>query len=372
MRISCAGEGRHGPPLSFVLPHLVALLLALGGVAPAWGAAGFFARLESFNYSEPVSLDDALNGWQGRFRGGERQWSSQWLEAGYRRHDWSLSALYRRDYWLDFSRDSAELYYRTGQRLPLQAGRRYAVDIRAYGFSARGVRGGWRQRPLPGLSLAWGLSLFNAGELLDGRLHGQATALAANDYAYDVSVDYAYDRDRLFERQAAAPGGQGLSLDLRAVYSPSPRLTLRAKVIDLLGAIRWRDAPYTRATAVSDRQGFDDAGYIIVKPAISGVEGYHSRYLQRLEPRLHLALESAVSDRLTASLHYRYQYGQSLLGLGASTPWRQGVMAARVWPTVSALGLSVRRGRFDVGVTLDGVRLGELRTFWLSVAINAR
>lgn len=367
MRMPCAGEGRHGPPLSFV----AILLFALGCVSPAWGASGFFARLDSFNYSEPVSLDAALNDWQGRFYGGERQWSSQWLETGYRHQDWSLSALYRRDFWLDFSGDTAELYYRTERRLPLQAGRRYEIDVRAYGFSARGVRGGWRQRPLPGLSLAWGLSLFNAGDLLDGRLHGQATALADTDYAYDVSVDYAYDEDRLFERQAEAPDGTGLSLDLRLAYAPSSHMTLRATVIDLLGAIRWREAPYTRATAVSDRQGFDDTGYIIVKPAISGIEGYHARYIQRLEPRLHLVLESVLNERLTGSLQYRYQFGQPLLGIGASTPWREGVIAAQVWPAVSALGLSLRQGRFDVGLTLDGVGPGEVRMLWLNVAVNA-
>ena len=369
MRIVCAGEGRHGPPLSFVAGAAM-LLLALGCAFPAGATPGFYARLDSFNYSEPVSLDAALNDWQGRFRGGDKQWSSQWLEAGYRHHRWSLSALYRRDYWLDFSRDTAELYYRTEHRLPLQAGRRYEVDIKAYGFSARGVRAGWRQRPLPGLSLAWGLSLFNAADLLDGRLRGQATALADNDYAYDVSVDYAYDKDRLFERQAEAPDGQGLSLDLRAVYVPSARITLRATVIDLLGAIRWRDAPYTRATAVSDRQGFDDSGYIIVKPAISGIEGYHARYLQRLEPRLHLAFESILGERLTTSLQYRYQFGQGLFGLGARTPWREGSAGVVAWPGLSALGFELRRHGIAVGITLDEIRRRELRTLWLSVGIN--
>ena len=366
MHMPCAGEGRHRPSLSFV----AALLFAFGCVSPVWGASGFFARLDSFNYSEPVSLDAALNDWQGRFRGGDSQWSSQWLEAGYRYDRWSLSALYRRDYWLDFSSDTAELYYRIEHRLPLQDGRRYDVDIKAYGFSARGVRGGWRQRPMPGLSLTWGLSLFNAGDLLDGRLRGQATALADNDYAYDVSVDYAYDKDRLFDRQADAPGGMGISLDVRVVYSPPARMTLRATVVDLLGVIRWKDAPYTRATAVSDRQGFDEEGYIIVKPAISGIEGYHSRYIQRLEPRVHLEFEPVINKSLTASLQYRYQYGQGLFGLGARTPWGEGTAGVLVWPGLSALGFELRRHGLDMGITLDKVHRKDVRTLWLSVGIN--
>ncbi|HHH47303.1 MAG TPA: hypothetical protein ENK51_00225 [Gammaproteobacteria bacterium] len=211
-----------------------------------------------------------------------------------------------------------------------------------------------------------GLVLDAVGAELDA----QATALADNDYAYDVSVDYAYDKDRLFERQAEAPDGQGLSLDLRAVYAPSARITLRATVIDLLGAIRWRDAPYTRAAAVSDRQGFDDSGYIIVKPAISGIEGYHARYLQRLEPRLHLAFESGLSERLTTSLQYRHQFGQGLFGLGARTPWREGWAGVVAWPGLSALGFELHRHGIEVGITLDEIRRRELRTFWLSVGIN--
>ncbi len=72
MRAACAGEGRHGPPLSFMVGAAM-LLLALGCAFSAGAAPGFYARLDSFNYSEPVSLDAALNDWQGRFRGGDKQ-----------------------------------------------------------------------------------------------------------------------------------------------------------------------------------------------------------------------------------------------------------------------------------------------------------
>lgn len=366
MRMPCAGQGRHRPPLSFA----ALLAIALGAAPPAWGATGFFARLDSFSHSEPVSIAAALNNWQGHFYGGDTQWSHNWLETGYRRGAWSISVLYRRDYWLDFDADTAELYYRTDHHLPLQAGRRYNVDVTAYAFSARGVRGSWRYRPASGVSLTWGLSLFNAGDLLDGRLRGQATALADNDYAYDVSVDYAYAEDKLFDRRVDAPSGIGASLDASLVYSPTARLTLRATVVDLLGAIRWRNAPYTRATATSNRQGYDDTGYIIVRPAISGVEGDYAHYQQRLEPRVQLEIAPALSEKLTASLQYRYQFQQGLFGLGVRTPWREGSAGVLLWPALSAVGLALRRHGFDVGIALDEIRRREVRTLWFSIGFN--
>ena len=363
---SCAGEGRPGPPLSFA----VAGLLVLAASAPAAAADGVFLRVESQTYSEPVSIDAALNRWDGAFHGGEIQWSYNWAELGYRHRAWSLSALYRRDFWLDFSADAAELYYRTRHRLALQTGRRYAVDIAAYGFSARGLRAGWRHRFGADLTLAVGMSLFNAADLMQGHLQGQATALADNDYSYDAYVDYTYDEDRLFGRQVEAPDGLGASLDARLAYRPTPRLTLRARAVDLLGLIRWKDAPYTRATATSDRRGFDEEGYIIVEPAISGVEGYHSTYVQWLEPRLQLQAEQMLGERLSASLHYRYQFGQGLLGLGAGMAWGDGSLGLTAWPQLAALGLRLRRHGVAFGLTLDSLGRRDIRTLWLGIGIN--
>ncbi len=373
----CAREGRRRPPLSFVpsflSPPVVRLLwacLACVLAVPAWAGSGFFLRLDSESYSEPVSLDAALNDWQGHFYGGEAQWSINWLESGYRRGVWGISALYRRDLWLGFAADTAELYYRTDHRLPLQTGRQYAVDITAYGFSARGARGSWRQAPLPGLSLTWGLSLFNAGDLLDGRLHGRATALAENEYAYEAAVDYTYAEDVLFDRQVEAPDGVGASLDLAVAYAFSAQTRLRLRVTDLFGRIRWRQAPYTRATANSNQQGYDETGYIVVRPALSGIEAYHATYLQRLRPRGSLALEQDLTPTLRAGLRYRHRFDEGVFGLAGD--WRSGGQrfGIQLWPRRQALGLSWAWRRLAVGLTLDAPQWKDLRTLWLALRIE--
>ena len=362
----CAWQGRLRPPLSFVAMGI----LALGITAPAAAADGFFARVDSHTYSEPVSIDAALNEWDGEFYGGETQWSYNWAELGYRYKAWSLSAIYRRDFWLDFTADAAELYYRTKHRLDLQTGRRYEVDIAVSGFSARGVRAAWRHSFRPGLKLAVGVSLFNAADLLEGRLQGHATAIGEKDYSYAAYVDYTYDKDRLFDRQVEAPDGLGASLDVRLAYAPTPRLTLRATAVDLLGAIRWKDAPYTQAIATSNRKGYDEEGYVVVAPAISGIEGYHSSYSQKLQPRLHLQAEQAFAKRLSASLHYRYQFGLGVFGLGAKTPWQEGFLGLIAWPQLAALGFQVRRYGVDFGLTLDSLNSRDARTLWVNIGIN--
>lgn len=360
------GKGRRQSPLFFV----AALLAGLSTSFPLGAAEGFFARAETLTYSEPVSIDTALKEWDGPFFGGDVQWSANWVEAGYRRDDWSIAGLYRRDFWVGFSPDTAELYYRVSQRLPLDPGRRYTMDIRAYSFSATGARGSWRHRPLPGLSLQWGLSLFNASDLLAGRLNGHARALAENDYAYLASVDYSYDRDRLFEREVDAPRGLGASLDLALSYRLGERTSVRAQVVDLLGVIRWKDAPYTQARAYSNRVGYDDDGYIIVEPAIRGYEGNYAVYSQRLEPRLHLQFETPIGETLNGNLQYRYLFGQSLFGLGVSAPWRQALLGAQFWPALASFGVDVRHRGMSLGIVLDKLRYRDVRTLWLSIGIN--
>ena len=360
-------KGRRKPPFCCVAMIWAGMLIARVACA---GEAGAFAVVESYSYSEPVSIRSGLGDWDGQFYGGDRQWSHNWVEAGYHFGRWSISALYRRDIWLDTNNDTAELYYLATNKLPLEPGREYDLALSGYSFSGLGVRAAWISHASDRLTVSWGFSVLNADDLLDGQFTGTATALADNDYEYEAEVDYVYSKDVLFNRPVARPDGMGASLDVSASYKPMSGVTLSATVVDLLGAIWWQEAPFTRATAFSDRRGYDENGYIIVEPAISGVEGIHKHYTQRLLPRAMLGIQAIVTPAWQAQAEYRYQYEQGLLGLGASRSIGTNKIGVLIWPSVRAVGLNVEWGRVGFSLALDDVNLDDARTLWLGLTVR--
>jgi len=345
----------------------VALLFAASataGVVP-------LLRVESQSYSEPMALQAAFDDWRGEFLGGKRQWTFNWAEVGLRGDHWSLSVLSRLDFDLRFSRDTAEFYYLLNSGRKLTPGKQYDIALSANSFSGVGVRGALYVEPTPRLQTAVGLSLFKARELQEGDLSGTANALTARDYQYRATVDYYYAEDKLFHRPVEAPDGMGLSLDLSVKWQPHEKLRLSARVVDLLGAIQWTDAPFTRATATSATVATDADGTVHVVPALSGVEGYEASHIQHLDPRVALQAEAYPDGHFSPVVSFRHQAGQSLGGVGARSHWGRQSVGLHLWPSVETVGVEYGVGRLSSALSMDNVRTDEARTLWLNVSYAA-
>lgn len=349
------------PPL--LILALATLLPSAAALATDWRG---YARTDAFAYSEPVSIEAAVDDWKGHFHGGKRQWAYLWAEAGVRTEQFSLGALYRHEISLRFDKETAEAYHLISNDLPLPQGRHYALYLDAMRFSATGLRSAWTIRPTTQLQLTLGASLLEARHLQRGELTGSATVVAENEYAFHGQVDYRYEEDLLFDRAVERPDGRGWSLDLALRWSVPEKLDIALHITDAAGKIQWQDVPYTLADARSQRTGVDDKGFVKVDPVLNGTESYEGRYIQRLQPRYQLRVSAPLAETYQGQARVNCQYGHCLYGVGLE----RKRLSILYWPQFRGVELRFAGSRYYVALISDALQLSEMQVLSLSFGVN--
>ena len=259
------------------------LALAFAGFLNGSLASEIYLRFDFNNYAEPTSIGSFLHEFDGDFEGGTQAFAHEWMETGIRSGAWEVGVFSRYDYDLSFSEDLAELYYLATNKLPLEIGKSYNIDLSAKYYRTDGIRVGHTFKPNETLQATIGVAYLRGHRLTDGQLTGSAVALSDDDYDFSFQTDYYYSEDPLFDREVEAPTGWGYSADLSLDWKPNPFIALNLQVYDLFGRIFWDQAPHTIATANSDNKTYDDDGYVEFTPTLSGQEEYRD-FEQTLNP----------------------------------------------------------------------------------------
>ena len=344
------------------------LLLSLGISSPL--SASPYFEMDSFISSEPVSIDATSNDWQGDCHSnGEKQTASVWIESGFKKNSWSLGALYREEHQLTFSPDAADLYYTVVTDQELSQNRHYNLELDAYRFRGVGARLAKQFKPKNNLELSLGTSLFYATNLLEGELTGSAIANSTDNYSYQFEGDYVYEEDLLFNRpNTESASGVGLALDVSLKWKPTPQTLIALKVKDLAGAIRWKDAPYTKAQANSDRTTTDDHGFSSVNPILSGIEGYKSSYTQNLKTSANFSAQYQLKNTAyTASAKAKYINELSLFALGGAKKTNKGNLSVHYWPQIKTLETGFQGKNMGFSFGIDNLDFSETQTVWLTL-----
>ena len=256
-----------------------------------------YTNIQSISYSQPVSINAMISQWSPPFKGGDKALTYNRAEIGMTRQNWFIGIFERYDFLLTFSDQTAQLYFRTTNHLPLETGKQYAVRIEANAQFSRGVRLGFQHQLFPSLKAGAAVSYLQGLALTDGRLDGTAQAIASNDYNFQFDANYVYSHDALFSRSVQAPQGNGYSLDIHLNWQPSTRLAGQLTVADLLGRIYWNKAPYTIATASSATKTYDTDGYVHYNPVISGLES-NKDFVQRLPRKIFAATQYQLTQKV--------------------------------------------------------------------------
>ena len=349
--------------------HRLLVMLLTSMIASTSNSSDYkpFLKMDAFLLGNPV-IDSVLQSDEGKFdKEGDQQIGSLWIEAGIRKDQWLLSALYREEYQLDYHPDTADLYNSIENTQTLDTGRTYHVDLQAVRFSAKGIRIAREFTVSPNLKISIGSSLFQSSDLINGHITGLASATSNQDYNFNVDVDYHYNEDTLFDRpNVIASKGTGLSFDLTSTWKINEKLNLSTEIKDLVGAIRWRSAPFTKATATSDVKTFTPEGFVEIEPALQGIEGYDDSYIQHLKPHGDINLSYQYNDRTTALLHSKHYPGQSLFGIGVQKAFKQSQAGIVVWPQTQTVEVKYKQGNFGFSIGLDHLNLSDAQTLWLS------
>ncbi len=317
-------------------------------------------HFESTSYSEVSSLYSVSNQWKDRVTSGNDVWSSSRLTIGYQHKNFILQSISRADIHYKFANETAQFLQLTKNHRELEVGKNYLLSIYPENLSATGLRFGFKTDINNNLEFTALFSLLQPTDLLQGRLDGNTTVIQSNDYDFNFSSDLMYENDPLFDRATENISGNGYAVDLKLFYRVTDNWSLNLDLMDIMGEISFENIPYTVAEATSDVKNFDDEGYVIYAPVISGIESTKN-YRHQLE----LQSKLSINYQLSAGHSINYQH-HSLMGLNID----KFIYAQRIstnqlnWfliPEFQAVGFSFRHPNFSIGLETDNIDVKKMK-----------
>lgn len=327
----------------------------------------FSTRAEAF--SDPVSIDAFTSGWHDQLSPGDDAALHARMELRNDHGPWHVAWRWRYDYQLEFSPGTAELYHAVQNHLPVEAGRRYPLDIRAYHVERHGPAIGYRVERQP-FQLELSLILYQGLELTDGQTQGHAAFVSeqpASDQLNDLlmHVNYRYSAPELHEEELdwnpKSPDGWGYGLDVTAQWLLPTGTRLNLQVDDLIGAMRWRKTPETVIDLRCDctLPDYDLNGGLAIR----------RQYTQRLKPLLEFTAQHPLTDHW--QLHAR------LLNDTWLTSHQFGILHQRqsrqfgVWyePAYRAWRLSYEQPHVRLSWTADNLDTSEAHRLGVDIAL---
>lgn len=244
---------------------------------------GVFIEGQGFAGNNAVPLQAIFfDKWEGPFTPSARNnldiyWKT---DAGQVYRGWRIAGFYRGELFAETNNDTVEILRMINLEQELPVDREFEIDLKAEGFSAYGVeasRGISLDRFITGLTVGFTARYMRGEMVQEGTIKGNATATGSTSYDFDLSLDYIYDKNLIYDRKNTGSGaGDGYSFDFGVRYEFNKRLKGEVLVRDMWGRMYWSDVPYTTADATSDVKSYDEDGYQVYRPTIRGYEGYKS------------------------------------------------------------------------------------------------
>ncbi len=301
------------------------------------------------------------------YAGGERSFTHNIWEAGTRVDRFKIAALARYDYVLNYTQDLAELVYADKNDKIIETNREYDLYLDVLHARTYGFKFGYLFSLSSSLDMGVDVSALKLGSFMDGHIKGD---ILVGDDSYDgnILLDYAYDQDELLDRQADKPTGYGYAVDVRWNLRVNEYVTIDAEILDLFGRIEIDRAPFTTATASSDRVSLDDNGTIDVKPVLRGKESYRKHSL-KLPQRMRLEGRYRLENEFILGLRFnRYDdsvYTQALVTIPID---ENQVLTAFDFRT-RALTLGWKSQNVSFSISSDQLDISKARTFGLSFSL---
>lgn len=198
-------------------------------------ATGIGAYTELDAWSEPVPVAQMLDGWRTR---GEGQYAQgRWLAGIYvAQAGWQLGWFERKDYHLNFSRNTARFYaLLENQQLPEGT---YPLDLEVNTLESRGVRATYFI-PLSFGELKVGASLLRPYATHQGSLTGLGEVNASGQQSFEYNIDYRFSRNALLEQNADNVRGFGHALDMH-LNMPLAGGTVTLDADDVFYRVYWQ------------------------------------------------------------------------------------------------------------------------------------
>lgn len=277
---------------------------------------GVYFIADGFAYSESKSIKSiAESNWNVELQPGDISFSTDRVEAGVSLGGWQLGYIKRYDYYFEYSPETADGVHKVKNKTPLVPGEQFDLLLDANTMVSDGLRLTFNQEYSQSFTYGFSVSYLRGELFNDGSLNGQAEVIAENDYEFSFDVDYYYSEDKLFDREVEPPQGRGYAVDLVLDWQISSELKLGFQAYDILTRMYWEGAPRTIATASSDTKEYDEDGYVIYNPVVSGLET-NQDYVQEIPRKIFLLADYSIG-RYVFDMAYRDYEIKSFYLVGA-------------------------------------------------------
>ena len=221
---------------------------------------GFATEKMSFDvrvdaYAQPVSVKAFTDDWQDALQAGDSAFLQGRVELSTENESRKISLLWRYDYLLDFSPQTAEAYHAYKNQNLLEIDKNYPLFIRAKYSESYGVR--WLQSFDINNNIKMGLavSLLKGYKMTDGQLQGnvifqQQGFKVKNINHMNMDINYYYDEPQLKEEQLEwypkNPNALGFSIDAELDWKITKKVNFYLILNDIYGRLYWQDMPTTQ------------------------------------------------------------------------------------------------------------------------------
>ncbi len=290
--------------LFWFFPYSGSAQTPLSGFNPATivdAGEGMFIEANVFGANNVFALRSLiLDKWDGHFKPNRHNTADACWKADsgviYKR--WRVAVFYRGELFIKTNKDTVEILRMVNLKQDLSAGRNFAIDLKANGFSAAGLevsRGFPLDGILKGLSAGFTARYLRGEKIQSGTISGRVTPEASKSYDFELFLDYVYDENYVYERrdEGSSFSGDGHSLDFGLRYNMNDRFNAGVLIRDVMGRIYWRNIPYTTADATSKIKSYDEDGYQQFRPTIRGYES-HKDYMQRIPLKTDIDISYAL------------------------------------------------------------------------------
>jgi hypothetical protein len=356
------------------VPKSAVLLLMIPAAAAVLNveasAPGVYFTADGFAYSETKSIKSIIdNNWDVALQPGDVSFSVDRAEAGVSLGRWQLGYIKRYDYYFEYSPETAEGIYDVKNKVPLVPGEQYDLFLAANTLVSDGLRITFNQEFSQSFSYGVSISYLRGERFTNGSLNGQAEAITDNEYDFSFDVDYFYSQDRLFDRVVDPPRGRGYAVDLVFDWQAVRNLKLGFQAYDILTRMYWDDAPRTIATATSDTKEYDENGYVIYNPVVSGLETSQD-YVQKIPRKIFLSADYSIA-RYVFDMAYRDYEIKSFyiagVGLNISDTSKIGLSCNL---TASACGIDYYNNWFKFRLMTDDLDLQDALALELLLSLS--
>jgi len=312
---------------------------------------GFEVMATADSPAQPIAafIDD----WDAPLESGEHAYAQGRLALNIQPVNSAISygLAWRYDYLMEFSEETAEVYWQYENKQNPTASKSYPLFLEAKHNERVGANIGFTQSMIPNWQLTAQANIWQGLHALDGKVTGtlNSRVLAASESntirdtvdTADAYLDYYYDEPALGEENLgwnpAKPSGYGYSLDLKLTGKLADKTQLNIRGYDVLGRMRWRDMPSTRYALDYDVNGrplYSLEGQLITKDITQTLPWrVEASLLHQLDNNWQLGIQGQANE-----VQDLYQLSASYLLNNNRSPF---MLTALIEPQTQAMGLAL-------------------------------